>query len=80
MRRAGYGIYEKNNNVFFPEDYIVDIEDDDTYYLMESEALRTLSDFFGIDFKYLDEAMILVRENNNKDDGRVWGNKYEFVE
>jgi hypothetical protein len=27
-------IYEKNNNVFFPEDYIVDIEDDDTYYLM----------------------------------------------
>ena len=27
-------IYEKNNNVFFPVDYIVDIEDDDTYYLM----------------------------------------------
>ena len=27
-------IYEKNNNVFFPEDYIVDIEDDDTYSLM----------------------------------------------
>ena len=58
----------------------MDIEDDDTYYLMESEALQTLSDFFGIDFKYMDEAMILVRENNNKDDGRVWGNKYEFVE
>jgi len=27
-------IYEKNNNVFFPEDYIVDIEDDDTCCLM----------------------------------------------
>ena len=26
----GMGIYEKNNNVFFPEGYIVDIEDDDT--------------------------------------------------
>ena len=26
-----------------------------------------------------DEAMILVRENNDKDDGRVWVNKYEFV-
>ena len=39
----GMAIYEKNNNVFFPEDYIVDIEDDDTYYLMESEALQTLS-------------------------------------
>ena len=75
----GMCIYEKNNDVFFPEDYIVDIEDDDTYYLMESEALQTLSDFFGIDFKDMDEAMILVRENNEKDDGRVWVNKYEFV-
>ena len=53
--------------------------DDDTYYLMESEALQTLSDFFGIDFKDMDEAMILVRENNDKDDGRVWVNRYEFV-
>ena len=76
----GMAIYEKNNNVFFPEDYIVDIEDDNTYYLMESEALQTLSDFFGIDFKDMDEAMILVRENNDKDDGRIWVNKYEFVE
>ena len=75
----GMCIYEKNNNVFFPEDYIVDIEDDDTYYLMESEALLTLSDFFGIDFKDMDEAMILVQENNDKDDGRVWVNKYEMV-
>ena len=57
----------------------MDIEDDDTYYLMENEALQTLSDFFGIDFKDMDEAMILVRENNDKDDGRVWVNKYEFV-
>ena len=71
---------EKNNNVFFPEDYIVDIEDDDTYYLMEDEALQVLSDFFGIDFKDMDEAMVLVQENNDKDDGRVWVNKYEFVE
>lgn len=75
----GMCIYEKNNNVFFPEDYIVDIEDDDTYYLMESEALQVLSDFFGIDFKDIDEAMVLVQENNDKDDGRVWINKYEFI-
>ena len=76
----GLTIYEKNNNVFFPEDYIVDIEDDDTYYLMESEALQTLSDFFGIDFKDMDEAMILVQENNEKDDGRVWVNRSQLVE
>ena len=37
----GMAIYEKNKNVFFPEDYIVDIEGDDTYYLMGSEALQT---------------------------------------
>jgi hypothetical protein len=58
----------------------VDIEDDDTYYLMESETLQTLSDFFGIDFKDIDEAMILVRENNDNDDGCVWVNKYEFAD
>ncbi len=58
----------------------MDIEDDDTYYLMESETLQTLSDFFGIDFKDMDEAMILVRENNDNDVGRVWVNRYEFVD
>lgn len=57
----------------------MDIEDDDTYYLMENEALQTMSDFFGIDFKDMDEAMILVRENNDMDDDRVWVNKFEFV-
>ena len=25
-------------------------------------------------------TMVLVRENNDKDDGRIWVNKYEFVE
>ena len=30
--------------------------------------------------KDVDEAMILVRENNDKDDGRIWVNKYEFVD
>ena len=41
---------------------------------------ESLSDFFGIDFKDMDEAMILVRENNDKDDGSVWVNKYEFAD
>lgn len=76
----GMAIYEKNNNVFFPEDYIIDFEDDDTRYCDEEEALQELSDFFGIDFKSMDEAMILVEENNEKDDGRVWVNKYDLVE
>ena len=33
----------------------------------------------SIDFKDMDEAMILVRENNDKDDGCVWANRYELV-
>lgn len=76
----GMAIYEKNNNVFFPEDYIIDFEDDDIHYLSEDETLDELSDFFGIDFKSMDEAMILVKENNEKDDGRVWVNKYQLVD
>lgn len=76
----GMGIYEKNSTEHFPEEYIVDLEDDDVYYLTEEKALELLSDFFGIDFKDMDEAMILVSENNDKDDGRVWVNKYEFVQ
>lgn len=76
----GMAIYEKNDETFFPEDYILDIEDGETLYLSEEETLEELSDYFGIDFKDMDEAMILVRENNDMDDGRVWVNKYELVE
>lgn len=76
----GMAIYEKNSNVFFPEEYMVDFEDDDTNYCGETEALEVLSDYFGVDFMDMDEAMILVKENNEKDDGRVWVNKYELVE
>ena len=73
-------IYEKNDDIFFPEDSSVDIEDDDTSYCTEKAALELLSDFFGIDFKDMDEAMILVNENNEQDDGRVWVNKYQLVD
>lgn len=76
----GMAIYQKNDDTFFPEDYIVDFEDEDTLYLSEEDTLAQLSDFFGVDFKDMDEAMILVRENNDNDDGRVWVNKYELVE
>ncbi len=76
----GMAIYEKNDNHFFPEDYMIDIEDDDTSYCSEQAALVLLSDFFGIDFQDMDEAMVLVRENNEQDEGRVWVNKYELVE
>ena len=75
----GMAIYEKNDETFFPEDYILDIEDGETLYLSEEETLEELSDYFGIDFKDMDEAMILVQENNEKDDGRVWVNRYQLV-
>ena len=80
VEESGMAIYEKNDETFFPEEYIVDIEDDETTYCDEADALRILSDFFGIDFKDMDEAMILVEENNEKDDGRVWVNRYQLVD
>jgi len=39
-----------------------------------------LSDFFGIDFKDVEEAMILVNEHNEKDEEHVWVNEFELVE
>lgn len=76
----GMAIYEKNDDAFFPEDYSVDFEDDDTSYCTEKAALELLSDFFGVDFKDMNEAMVLVEENNEKDDGRVWVNRYQLVD
>lgn len=46
----GMTIYEKNDDNFFPENYIVDIEDDGTNYCDETDASEILSDFFGVDF------------------------------
>ena len=76
----GMCIYEKNDSTFFPEEYIIDYEDDDSYYLSESDALNQLSDYFGIDFKDMEEAMILVKESHDKEEGSIWVNKYELVD
>ena len=76
----GMAIYEKNSNVFFPEDYIVDIEDDDTSYCTEAGALTLLSDFFGIDFVDMEEAMVLVQEHNEKEETQVWVNRFQLVD
>lgn len=76
----GMAIYEKNSSVFFPEDYMIDIENEDTSYLSAEAALDKLSDYFGLDFKDMEEAMVLVQENNEKDEGQVWVCRYEMVD
>ena len=73
----GMGIYEKNDSELFPEDYIIDIEDDDIYYNTEKEALKTISDFFCKDFKDMDEAIKAV--NNNHDTPNIKVVKYDLV-
>lgn len=40
---------------------------------------RLLSDFSRIDIKDMDETMILVKENNCRDDGRVGVHKFKLV-
>ena len=75
-------IYEKNSDVYFSEDYIVDYSAGDTYYLSEAEVLSELSDVFGVDFADIDEALILVEEHNDKednDDDQIYVHKFELV-
>ena len=76
-------IYEKNSDVYFSEDYIVDYSAGDTYYLSEDELLSELSDEFGVDFADIDEALILVEEHNDKDgndDDQIYVHKFELVD
>lgn len=73
----GMGIYEKNDSELFPKDYIIDIEDDDIYYNTEEEALKTLSDFFGKDFKDMNEAMKAVNDHDDTPSIKVV--KYDLV-
>ena len=79
----GMCIYEKNSDVYFDEEYILDYSAGDTYYLSEAEVLRELSDEFGVDFADIDEAMILVEEHNDNednDDDQIYVHKYELVD
>ena len=79
----GMSIYEKNSDVYFDEEYIVDYSAGDRYYLSEAGALNELSEVFGIDFADIDEAMILVEEHNDKednDDDQIYVHKFELVD
>lgn len=79
---SGMCIYEKNSTEFFPEDYVVDTDDEGTEYLSESETLSHLSDFFGIDFNTFDDLLLAVDEHNEKEeneDNQIRLNKIELV-
>ena len=79
----GMCIYEKNTDVYFDEEYIVDYSAGDRYYLSEADALNELSEVFGIDFADIDEAMILVTEHNDNednDDDQIYVHKFELVD
>ena len=80
---CGMGIYVKNSTEFFPEDYIVDIDNDEIEYLSEDETLSHLSDFFGIDFNTIDDLLLAVNEHNDKEeneDNQIRLNKIELVD
>ena len=51
--------------------------------MTEQEALKELSDVFGIDFADINDALIIVEEHNNKDendDDQIYVHKYELVD
>ena len=70
---------KKNSDEFFPEDYILDFMDEDTYYCSEERAIEMLSDHFGIDFKDISEASILVNESQEKEEGCIYMHKIQLV-
>ena len=77
----GLSIYEKNSDVYFEEEYLIDFLTGDSYYVSEQAALQILSDEFGVDFADLNEALILVEEHNNKDnDDAIYVHKFELVD
>lgn len=78
---GGMAIYEKNSDEFFPEDYIIDIPDDDSYYCMEDEAITIISNFFGVDFNCIQDALTMVNElNSNDDDNQIYVHKFDLVD
>ena len=77
------GIYEKNDETYFTEEYVIDYSAGDIWYLSEEEALRELSDEFGVDFANMDEALIIVDEHNDKDDNeddQIYVHKFELID
>ena len=79
----GMAIYEKNSSEHFPEDYVINYEGGDVYYLCEEEALEELSEVFGVDFQTIDEALVLVEEHNvseGNENDNIWVHKFEIVD
>ena len=64
----GMGIYEKNSNEFFTEDYLIETDDGDSQYCSEEEALEFISDHFGVDFLTINDGLQAVREYNEDSD------------
>ena len=77
----GMCIYEKNSDVYFEEEYLIDFLTGDSHYVSEQAALQMLSDEFGVDFADIDEALILVEEHNNDyNDDAIYVHKFELVD
>ena len=79
----GMCIYEKNSDVYFEEEYIVDYAAGGRHYMSEADALQELSDEFGIDFANMDEALVIVEEHNDKEDNvddEIYVYKFELID
>ena len=82
---GGMVIYETNDEEgrYFPERYMIDVEDSDTQYFdLKEDALDFLEEFFGIDFKNMSEALEVTEEYDNNeanDCNRIWIHEFEIV-
>lgn len=81
---GGVGIYETNDDSgkYFPERYMIDVENDECYYMDEDDSLDFIQEFFGLDFKNMDEAMRIAEDYNNdenNEDYNIWIHEFEIV-
>ncbi len=83
---SGNEVFETNDKEekYFPEQYILDIEDMEMDYFTKEGALKTLSNIFGEPIASWEEALKTAEEHNDKADennteNHVWLHKFELA-
>lgn len=78
---SGMGIYIKNSDFFFPDNYVVTCGADDTEYCSEEELINIISDFLNIDIDNIGQCRLLIEHHNltNEDDYENQIALHEFV-
>lgn len=62
---SGMGIYVKNSDFFFSDDFIITCGENDTEYCSEEGLINIVSDFLNIDIDSIDQCIQLIDHHNS---------------